>query len=155
MDQLLTDFGVRTVPQRIYEGSEVSSIARVVPWFLKCLWRLWFDSRKLFLAGERPEKSVVLVHGDTFSTLLGALAGRLTGQRVAHVESGLRSFNLWHPFPEELTRLAVFRLAHLAFCPDDWANPISRGTGIDAVNTAGNTLLDALRIALRPTSHCR
>ena len=48
---------------------------------------------------------IVLVHGDTFSTVLGGLMGRLAGLRVGHVESGLRSFNLFHPFPEELNRL--------------------------------------------------
>lgn len=148
MDQLLADFGIQTVPQRIYMGKEVSSISEVMPWFLGCLWRLWSDSKALFAFGDRSDQSVVLVHGDTFSTLLGALAGRLTGQRVAHVESGLRSFNVWHPFPEELTRLAVFRLAHLAFCPDDWAKSNLQGLQIVAVNTEGNTLLDALRVAL-------
>ena len=148
MDQLLADFGIQTGPQRIYERKEVSGISDVIPWFLGCLWRLWSDSKALFAVGDRPHQSVVLVHGDTFSTLLGALAGRLTGQRVAHVESGLRSFNLWHPFPEELTRLAVFRMAHLAFCPDNWAKSNLQGLQTVAVNTEGNTLLDALRVAL-------
>jgi len=146
MDQLISDFGITVQPVCIYAGPEVTSIKRVIPWFLRCLWRLWRNAKTLFPASA--EKSVILVHGDTFSTLLGALAGRMTGQRVAHVESGLRSFNLWHPFPEELTRLAVFRLSHLAFCPDEWARSNLKGYRIKAVNTEGNTLLDALRIAL-------
>lgn len=148
IDRLLADFGIRTKPLRLYEGREVSSIRRVVPWFFHCLWRLWRESKTLFGTGDVASPRVILVHGDTFSTVLGALAGRLTGQRVAHVESGLRSFNIWHPFPEELTRLAVFRLSDIAFCPDDWSLSNLKGYRLDAVNTGGNTLLDALRIAL-------
>ena len=146
MNQLISDFGIRTQPVCIYAGPEVTSIKRVIPWFLRCLWRLSRDAKTLFPASG--ERRVVLVHGDTFSTLLGALAGRMTGQRVAHIESGLRSFNLWHPFPEEFTRLAVFRLSHLAFCPDEWAKSNLKDYRIKAVSTEGNTLLDALRVAL-------
>jgi UDP-N-acetylglucosamine 2-epimerase (non-hydrolysing) len=146
MDRLISDFRIKTQPLCIYAGPEVTSVKRVIPWFLRCLWRLWRDAKVIFPACG--EKRVVLVHGDTFSTLLGAFAGRLTGQRVAHVESGLRSFNLWHPFPEELTRLAVFRLSHLAFCPDDWAKSNLKRYPVEAICTDGNTLLDALRIAL-------
>ena len=144
--QLISDFAIKTQPVFIYAGPEVTSIKRVIPWFLRCLWYLWKDAKKLFpVCGEN---GVILVHGDTFSTLLGALAGRFTGQQVAHIESGLRSFNVWHPFPEELTRLAVFGLSHLAFCPDEWAKSNLKRYRIKAVSTAGNTLLDALRIAL-------
>lgn len=146
MDRLLEDFGIRTQPSRLYDGPEVTSIKRVIPWFLRCLWRLLKDAKQLFPA--RGGKGVVLVHGDTFSTLLGALAGKLTGQRVGHIESGLRSFRMFHPFPEELTRLAVFRLTDLAFCPDDWALSNLKGYRAHAINTQGNTLIDALRLAL-------
>lgn len=146
MDQLLTDFGVRTLPVRLYDGPEVSSIRRVVPWFLSCLWQLWKKSQVFFPA--KAGAGIVLVHGDTFSTLIGALAGKLTGQQVGHIESGLRSFSVFHPFPEELTRLAVFRLADIAYCPDDWAMSNLKSYATRAVNTQGNTLIDALRLAL-------
>ncbi|WP_374341254.1 UDP-N-acetyl glucosamine 2-epimerase [Azonexus sp.] len=146
MDRLLADFGIRTPPVLLHDGREVTGIGQVLPWFAKCLWRLWRDAKPLL--GRRGAAGVILVHGDTFSTLLGAVAGRLAGLTVAHVESGLRSFNLMHPFPEELTRLAVFRLAHLAFCPDDWAAGNLAGHRLQAINTGGNTLLDALRVAL-------
>lgn len=146
MDRLLADFGIVTPPIYLYIGHEVTSIGRVIPWFLRCLWRLLRDAKTLFpVAGG---KGIVLVHGDTFSTLLGALAGKLTGQCVGHVESGLRSFRIFHPFPEELTRLAVFRLTDIAFCPDDWAASNLKAYSARVVNTAGNTLRDALRIAL-------
>lgn len=146
MDKLLVDFNIRTKPLHLYAGPEVTSIGRVIPWFLRCLWRLVKDAGALF--PSTGGKGIVLVHGDTFSTLLGALAGKLAGQRVGHVESGLRSFRMFHPFPEELTRLAVFRLTDIAFCPDDWAASNLNAYPVRVVNTAGNTLLDALRIAL-------
>lgn len=146
MDRLLADFGIRTPPMLLHDGREVTGIGQVLPWFAKCLWRLWRDAKSLL--GQGGPAGVILVHGDTFSTLLGALAGRLAGLTVAHVESGLRSFNPMHPFPEELTRLAVFRLAHLGFCPDEWAAGNLAGYRLRAINTGGNTLLDALRVAL-------
>ena len=149
MDRMLADFGIRTQPLSLYDGPEVTSIGRVIPWFLRCLWCLRKDAKRLF--PDNGKKNIVLVHGDTFSTLLGALAGKLTGQRVGHVESGLRSFRMFHPFPEELTRLAVFRLADIAFCPDAWSQGNLAGFRLQTKNTGGNTLLDALRIALTAT----
>lgn len=47
--------------------------------------------------------------------------GRVAGLAVGHVESGLRSFNVFHPFPEEVIRLATFRLSNILFCPGPWA----------------------------------
>ncbi len=88
------------------------------------------------------------MHGDTFSTLLGAIAGRLAGMRVAHVESGLSSGNWRHPFPEELTRRLVFRLTDLALCPGPAPSAHLRGRrGLTVVDTGENTLLDTLRFA--------
>lgn len=147
MGQLLADFGIRTTPVHLYDGPEVTSIGRVIPWFLSCLWRLKRDAKSLFPGEERD--GIVLVHGDTFSTLMGAVAAKLTGQRVGHIESGLRSFRVFHPFPEELTRLAVFRLADIAFCPDAWAASNLKRYQLRVVDTQGNTLIDALRLALK------
>ena len=119
-------------------------------WFVRCLARCLMHRASLFPA-RRPH--LFLVHGDTFSTLLGALVGKLIGAEVVHVESGLRSFNLWHPFPEELTRLAVFRLTDIACCPGAWASGNLRGRRLERLDTGRNTLLDAAHRALeRPES---
>lgn len=146
MANLMAEFVIATKPVLLHEGQEINGIAQVIPWFSKCLWQLLRHRSRLW--ARSPEgRGLVLVHGDTFSTLLGALAGRLVGLQVAHVESGLRSFNLWHPFPEELTRLAVFRLSNFAFCPDAWSKNNLKGYRVQTHETGGNTLIDALRIA--------
>ena len=76
------------------------------------------------------------------------MMGKLAGLKVAHVESGLRSFNLFHPFPEEMTRILTFKLSDYMFCPGKWAeNNLLKYKGIK-INTQINTLYDALMFAL-------
>jgi UDP-N-acetylglucosamine 2-epimerase (non-hydrolysing) len=89
-------------------------------------------------------KPLVLVHGDTMTTVGGAVMGRLLRVPVAHIESGLRSFDLLHPFPEELNRRVTTRLAHVLYAPGAWAaSNLSRG---DVVDTGSNTVRDALAL---------
>jgi UDP-N-acetylglucosamine 2-epimerase (non-hydrolysing) len=84
----------------------------------------------------------VLVHGDTMTTLLGALMGRALGATVAHIESGLRSFDLLHPFPEELNRRIATRVAHVHYAPGSWAaGNVKNGVVVD---TGSNTIRDSL-----------
>lgn len=147
MPELLADFGIRTQAVHLYQGKEITGVAQMGAWFLGCLWKALRESER-FLPRSRSGRNVVLVHGDTMSTLLGALAGRLRGFEVAHVEAGLRSRNLFHPFPEELTRLAVSRLAHLAFCPGEWARNNLARSRARRIDTRHNTLIEALAIAL-------
>jgi len=148
MCSLINDFGVLTQPIWLHTGKEISGLGQVVPWFSRCLRLLLSNESPLTRQKVKSFDDIVLVHGDTFSTLLGALAARIKKIRVGHVESGLRSFNFFHPFPEELTRLAVFRLTNIAFCPDDWSASNLKHYRLDVVNTQGNTLLDGLRKAL-------
>lgn len=91
-----------------------------------------------------PRRSVVIVHGDTMTTVLGTLIGRVAGVPVAHVEAGLRSGDWRHPFPEELDRRIVGRLAHVHYAPneDTAANLAGRP---NVVVTHGNTVKDAVR----------
>lgn len=101
--------------------------------------------RRLASDGRAP---VVLVHGDTFTAPLGALIGRLLGARVGHVEAGMRSGNLMHPFPEELNRRVAGRLVDVHFPPTAVeARNLRRHRGA-VVTTGANTVLDAVRYAL-------
>lgn len=149
IDELLAQFQVRTKRQLLRVGADITGIGQMAVWFVRTL--LTLISRRAELVGTG--KNVFVVHGDTFSTLLGAVAGRLFGVRVAHVESGLRSFNLFHPFPEELTRIAVFRLATVAYCPNKWAEGNLRKYRLEKINCGQNTLLDAVRFALAQPPH--
>jgi UDP-N-acetylglucosamine 2-epimerase (non-hydrolysing) len=101
--------------------------------------------RALARGSGRP---LTLVHGDTMTTVLGAVMGRLLGVPVAHVESGLRSFDLLHPFPEELNRRTTSRLASIHYAPGPWAAGNLRRHGV--VDTGSNTIRDSL--ALVPDS---
>jgi UDP-N-acetylglucosamine 2-epimerase (non-hydrolysing) len=100
------------------------------------------------LAGRVGPRHLVVTHGDTFTTWFGALLGKLTRTPVLHVESGLRSFNLRKPFPEELNRLVTFRLADLYACQDEEAIANLRRYKGFKFNTHGNTQIDTLRFGL-------
>lgn len=96
--------------------------------------------------GRKTTKAVV--HGDTVSTLMGATMFAALGVPVHHIEAGLRSFDLREPFPEEICRVLVSRLASVAYCPNEWAASHLRRKSLRKVLTEGNTLYDALGLAL-------
>jgi UDP-N-acetylglucosamine 2-epimerase (non-hydrolysing) len=151
MGQLFSDFAIRTKPVYLYEGKEITGIVQMGVWFLRCLTKCLTQAEK-YLPRSQEKKGVILVHGDTFSTLLGALAGKLRGIKVAHIEAGLRSRNLFHPFPEEITRLAVFRLSDFSFCPGEWAYTNLAKYSTVRVDTHHNTLIEAVDLALKSPS---
>lgn len=93
-----------------------------------------------------PEDSVVIVHGDTMTTVLGTFIGRRLKVPVAHVEAGLRSGNWRHPFPEELDRRIVGRFANIHYVPtEEAADNLAKQRNV--VLTHGNTAKDAVRDA--------
>jgi UDP-N-acetylglucosamine 2-epimerase (non-hydrolysing) len=145
MDDILENFGLDGPDYRLYEGADITSIPVMAMWSLRILWKTLTRRREIF--GD-DRNGIVLVHGDTFSTFLGALMARLAGLKVGHVESGLRSYRLFNPFPEELIRLLTFRLAHYFFCPGPWAISNLVDYPGNKIDTLANTLADALRFAL-------
>lgn len=92
-------------------------------------------------------KSVMIVHGDTVSTYMGAKIGKKLGMTVCHVEAGLRSHNLWNPFPEEIDRMLTSRIARVHFAPGDEPMKNLAGAKGKVINTHQNTLVDSLRYA--------
>lgn len=93
----------------------------------------------------------VLVHGDTSSALMAALAAFYQQRRVAHVEAGLRSHNLLEPFPEEMNRSVIGRLTYWHFAPTPRARQNLLAEGIPAahIHVVGNTIVDAVQ-AIEP-----
>jgi UDP-N-acetylglucosamine 2-epimerase (non-hydrolysing) len=91
-----------------------------------------------------PGRPLVLVHGDTMTTVIGSVYGRMLGSSVAHVESGLRSFDWRQPFPEELNRRLASRVAEIHYAPGAWAaSNVKRGIVVD---TGSNTIRDSLEL---------
>lgn len=93
---------------------------------------------------EKPD--MVLVHGDTSTTFAGALAAFYAQVPVGHVEAGLRSGDLYSPFPEELNRRLTGVIAGIDFAPTKTAkeNLLKEGTDEDKIFITGNTVIDAL-----------
>jgi UDP-N-acetylglucosamine 2-epimerase (non-hydrolysing) len=104
--------------------------------------------RALDAAGRGRKTTKAVVHGDTVSTLMGATMFAALGVPVHHIEAGLRSFDLREPFPEEICRVLVSRLASVAYCPNEWAATHLPRRSLRKVLTEGNTLYDALALAL-------
>lgn len=98
---------------------------------------------------EKPD--LVLVHGDTTTTFAGALASFYQQVPVGHVEAGLRSGNMYSPFPEEVNRKLTGQLASVHFAPTRQAreNLLREGVDADAVYTTGNTVIDALHLTVQ------
>jgi UDP-N-acetylglucosamine 2-epimerase (non-hydrolysing) len=92
----------------------------------------------------------VLLQGDTTTTLCAAIAAFYHRIPAGHVEAGLRTWNMQAPWPEEANRVVVSRLAAVHFAPTEWArqNLLREGVAADAIVVTGNTVIDALLIAL-------
>ncbi len=102
---------------------------------------------------ERPD--LVLVHGDTTTTLVGAYSAFLSQTPVGHVEAGLRTNNILSPFPEEINRQLVGRMASYHFAPTyrNKENLLKENIDEERIAVVGNTVIDALlQISQRETS---
>lgn len=101
------------------------------------------------LAKERPD--IVLVHGDTSTTFVTALACFYLQIPVGHVEAGLRTYNISSPFPEEFNREAVSLIAKYNFAPTEMArqNLVREGKSKASIFVTGNTAIDALKTTVR------
>ncbi|USF25818.1 UDP-N-acetylglucosamine 2-epimerase [Firmicutes bacterium ASF500] len=95
---------------------------------------------------EEAKPDLVLVHGDTSTTFAGALAAFYHKIPVGHVEAGLRTYDKWSPYPEEMNRKMVGAIADLHFCPTP-ANRdnLARENITKGVFLTGNTVIDALQ----------
>lgn len=101
------------------------------------------------LEEEKPD--VVLVHGDTSTTFVTALACFYLQIPVGHVEAGLRTYNIYSPYPEEFNRQAVGILAKYNFAPTELSkeNLLREGKAQDSIYVTGNTAIDALKTTVR------
>lgn len=97
------------------------------------------------LEQERPD--IVLVHGDTSTTFVTALACFYLQIPVGHVEAGLRTYDIYSPYPEEFNRQAVSIISKYNFAPTQLAaqNLIKEGKNPESIYITGNTVIDAMK----------
>ena len=99
---------------------------------------------------QKVQPDLVLVHGDTSTTFAGALAAFYHQIAVGHVEAGLRTWDKYSPFPEEMNRSMVGRMADLHFCPTEANRRNLEDEGIrKGVFVTGNTVIDALHTTVK------
>ena len=98
---------------------------------------------------EKPD--IVLVHGDTSTTFAGSLAAYYQQMPVGHVEAGLRTWNKYSPFPEELNRQLTGVIADLHFAPTQWSenNLLQENKPEDKIFVTGNTVIDAFKTTVK------
>lgn len=100
---------------------------------------------------EEVKPDVVLVHGDTSTTFVTALACFYLQIPVGHVEAGLRTYNIYSPYPEEFNRQAVGIVSNYNFAPTEMSrdNLIKEGKDAASIYVTGNTAIDALKTTVR------
>ena len=126
----------------------IESFRDALSWSLRCLSGIW----KIRKVGKNNLPDVLVVQGDTLSTVVGSLAGLALKIPVVHIEAGLRSGTWRSPFPEELNRRFVSRVAVLHLAPDESAEHNLLEASGKVVNTFGNTGIDALQFRFNQNS---
>jgi UDP-N-acetylglucosamine 2-epimerase (non-hydrolysing) len=110
IDEILNIYGLPPITTRMYDRGEANTKGSFVRWFFSILFEVLFHPKQYI-----PRPGFLLTHGDTFTAWLAALLGKRAGCKVCHVESGCRSFNIFSPFPEEISRLITFQLSDFFF----------------------------------------
>lgn len=124
--------------------NQKSSVISFLFWAGRTLFTSLISLNKEFRRIDRRQ-TFFLVHGDTVSSLLGTLIAKVYGLRLVHIESGLRSYNFFEPFPEEICRYLISTMADIHFCPNSWScNNLDLNQGVK-INTFQNTLLESYR----------
>lgn len=140
LDQVLDIFGVKPDYDLniMHQGQDLYDITS----------RVLMGMRDV-LTKERPD--VVLVHGDTTTSTAAALAAFYQQIPVGHVEAGLRTHNIYSPWPEEMNRQLTGRIATYHFAPTalSRSNLLSEGVPEEHIHVTGNTVVDALYWVLR------
>ncbi|MDD2435782.1 MAG: UDP-N-acetylglucosamine 2-epimerase (non-hydrolyzing), partial [Bacilli bacterium] len=93
---------------------------------------------------KEAKPDIVLVHGDTSTTFVGALAAFYNQTSIGHVEAGLRTFDKYSPYPEEMNRQMVSCMSDMNFCPTELSADNLRNEGRGNIYITGNTAIDAM-----------
>jgi len=90
-------------------------------WSAQNLFQPLFSPKQSFKIIFKHQEGICLIHGDTLSTLISLIYAKRCGLQVAHIESGLRSYHLFDPFPEEIVRLVAMRFSDILYASSEWA----------------------------------
>jgi UDP-N-acetylglucosamine 2-epimerase (non-hydrolysing) len=149
MEDLVAEFGIRTPREEAIRLSEHATVGTLFAWAPRAAFHL---ARALKAVRLEDPRARVVVHGDTASSVLGALTAKWARLKVYHLESGLTSGRLFDPFPEEMSRRIVFRMTDVALCPGPIPSDYMRSNYPCRVeDTADNTIVDAVLMATRST----
>jgi len=130
------------------EKSKKSSVFLFGVWALRTFFTALISLGKEF-EGLNKENSYFIIHGDTVSSLIGALIAKIYGLKLVHVESGLRSFNFLEPFPEEICRYCIIHIANILFAPTEWALGNLKSLPGEKICTGENTLIETCWWAIK------
>jgi UDP-N-acetylglucosamine 2-epimerase len=149
---LIKQFGLR--PPDVYlrkKNGNIRTIPQALLWATRSLSSPLFSPKKSLKITFNNQAGICLIHGDTLSTLISLFYAKRCGLKVAHVESGLRSYNPFDPFPEELVRLVAMRCSDILYASSEWAfnNLCKMGYQNKTINVGHNTGIDAVRFAVR------
>lgn len=131
------------------EAGDVATYSSAFSWLSTSLRRYVFNPGWIRQQVFANQDGICVIHGDTISTWLGLLYARRAGIPVAHLEAGLRSFNTLDPFPEEWIRIRCMKKSEVLFAPDQQAIANLKQMKVrgEIVDTGGNTVVDAVRLA--------
>ena len=149
---IINQFDLR--PPDVYlrnKSGNIRTIPQALMWTTRALSQPLINpkqsSKKIF----KNQQGICLIHGDTLSTLISLIFAKRCGLPVAHIESGLRSYHLFDPFPEEMVRMVAMRFSDILYASSQWAfnNLCEMGYQNKTVNVRLNTGMDAVRFAVK------
>jgi UDP-N-acetylglucosamine 2-epimerase (non-hydrolysing) len=148
--RLRKELAIKEPDVSLVSKGNIATVFDAAIWFLRYAALAAFRPSKLRREIFRQGDGICIAHGDTPSTLLALILAKRAGIRIAHIEAGLRSFNILRPFPEELIRIICMRLSDLLFTPSDWAYENLQAMHVKGkvINVGQNTNVEALYYAL-------
>jgi UDP-N-acetylglucosamine 2-epimerase (non-hydrolysing) len=134
----------------LHAGQEnISTMRQGLAWLGRLVWQIIARPRLIREQIFGGHGGMCLIHGDTATTLVSLLMAKRAGLKVAHVEAGYRSFNIFDPFPEELIRIIAMRFADVLFVPTQttFENLETMRVRADVIYLGANTIEDSVAYA--------
>jgi len=151
-NDLIKQFGLREPDVYLRKKSgNIRTIPQALLWSTRSLSLPLLSPKQSLKMIFNNQEGICLIHGDTLSTLISLIYAKRCGLKVAHIESGLRSYHPFDPFPEELVRLVAMRFSDILYASSEWAfnNLCKMGYQNKTINVGYNTGMDAIRFAIK------